>query len=259
MRPEKLTTAFVSSVREYLREPALIGLILVLPALFISVTFRVSPDTKLPVRTLYNGLVMAKFHPMMNVHGVVLTPITGAFIVGMSGLFIIQTAEKQDARLIHTGYKLTELVTVRLGLLAVISVLVTLDTIAVMWFDFTPEQLGIFVLATVLVTLMYGLIGIAAGTVLNRLSGMYLMLFGPMLDLGVFQNPMFFQGEPDWWMTILPGHYPMRILFDAAYTSTFDTVDSLLYSLLYLAILFLFATVIYIHNTGVAVRLADTS
>lgn len=259
MRPEKLTTAFSSSVREYLREPALIGLIFVLPALFISVTFRVSPDTKLPVRTLYNGLMMAKFHPMMNVHGVVLTPVTGAFIVGMSGLFIVQTSREQDARLIHAGYKLTELITVRLGFLTIISVLITIDTIAVMWYDFTPEQLSIFILATVLVTLMYGLIGIAVGTVLNRLSGMYLMLFGPMLDLGVFQNPMFFQGRPAWWMKLLPGYYPMRILFDAAYTSTFDTVGSLIYTLLYLAVLFLFATGMYVHNTGVSVRFVDTS
>jgi len=38
------------------------------------------------------------------------------------------------------------------------------------------------------------------GAVVNRLAGMWLMLILQMLDIGLFQDPLFVQSSPDWWM-----------------------------------------------------------
>ena len=57
--------------------------------------------------------------------------------------------------------------------------------------SFRPGNLGGFILANILVSLSYGLIGALMALVVGRLGGAYLMLFVPMIDVGIFQDPMF--------------------------------------------------------------------
>lgn len=53
-----------------------------------------------------------------------------------------------------------------------------------------------------------GAIGALAGALVGRLGGAYLMFFLPMMDIGVAQNPMFFDSAPQGWATVLPGYGP---------------------------------------------------
>lgn len=54
------------------------------------------------------------------------------------------------------------------------------------------------------------------------------MLFLPMIDLGIVQTPMFGDGSPDGWATVLPGFGAGRVLVDASFAPTFHAGAELL-------------------------------
>jgi hypothetical protein len=47
------------------------------------------------------------------------------------------------------------------------------------------------------------------------------MLFLALTDLGIAQNPMFGNGSPRPWATLLPGYGPGRIMLDGAFSPSF--------------------------------------
>jgi hypothetical protein len=107
-------------------------------------------------------------------------------------------------------------------------------SLAVTTIDFVPESWGPFALGNLLAGLIYGLIGALAGALVGRLGGAYLMFFLPMMDIGVAQNPMFFDGSPQDWAVALPGYGPTRVLIDGAFSQSFDAIGPLLLALLWL-------------------------
>lgn len=174
---------------------------------------------------------------MPDVHGVITTPITSALIAGLAGLFLMNDAKDADGRLVVVGYATRQIVAARLGVLAVVSTVVTAVAVGVMLVDFTPEHVALFALAMLLLTVLYGLVGMLAGAAFDRLAGLWIMLVVPMLDVGLFQDPLFVQSEPDWWMKLLPGYHPVRVLVDVGLTAQVDTLASLGWAIGYLAVL----------------------
>jgi hypothetical protein len=61
----------------------------------------------------------------------------------------------------------------------------------------------------------------------GRLGGAYLMLFIPMMDVGIFQDPMMISGDQATWMKLLPGFGGTRLTIDAAFTSRGDAWPAL--------------------------------
>ncbi len=49
------------------------------------------------------------------------------------------------------------------------------------------------------------------------------MLFSPMVDVLMFQNPL--ATDAPEWTTLLPSHYATNVLFDAVFTSSVDAWD----------------------------------
>lgn len=99
----------------------------------------------------------------------------------------------------------------------------TAASVVVAVLAFTPESVVPFVAATLLVGLTYGILGVIVGIVLGRLGGVYVMLFSPMVDVLMFQNPL--ATEAPEWTRLLPSHYATTALFDAAFTSNIDPWD----------------------------------
>jgi len=115
-----------------------------------------------------------------------------------------------------------------------LSVAVSGISVAVLHLSYTPVQTGPFVAATVLVAMLYALVGSIIGTFLSRLSGLYVVLFLPMMDIGVFQNPTFVQGARHWWTVPFPGYFPMKLVLNAGLTDSFLTTGPVWLSLGYL-------------------------
>ncbi len=51
--------------------------------------------------------------------------------------------------------------------------------------------------------------------------------FLALTDLGIAQNPMFGNGSPRSWATLLPGYGPGRMLVDGAFSLTFHAAGQL--------------------------------
>jgi hypothetical protein len=210
--------------REQSRRPLLIVLLVGLPFFFI--TRAIAQTEELPRRIGLPG-GGAVLTTMRDIHGADMAAITIAFLAGLAGLFVMQSARQADRRLVVAGFRPAEALAPRLLVLAAATLLVVVVSLAVTALSFTPQQWAAFIAGNLLVGLTYALLGALAGAAVGGLGATYLMLFGAMLDLGIVQNPMFGAGTPPGWGAALPGYGPARVIIDAAFAEQFHAWGAL--------------------------------
>lgn len=199
--------------RQIGRTPVLLGLLVVLPAYLVGVFTYVAPDSRVAFELEGGETVRVS---LTEAFPAFTTPMVAALLAGIAGLFLIQSTADADARLVVAGYRSAEVVLARLALLAGVSALATLVAVGVMRVAFAPDRLGWFAVAVLLTALIYGTLGVLVGTLLDRLPGVYLVLFGSMIDLFLFQNPL--ATETPAVARIAPGHHPLRLAMDAGFS-----------------------------------------
>jgi len=233
MMNHRVTTAVSMGVREFRRTPVLLALLAFLPAYIIGAFVLLVPDISVPV-TLDGTTVTV---PMTDFAAAFMTPVTAAILTGIVGLFLVQRSQSADDRLGLAGYGATDLVVSRIGTLAIGAVVVTAASVLVAVLSFTPERVGAFAAATLLTAFTYGILGVVVGILFDRLGGVYVMLFAPMVDILMFQNPLA-TDSPDW-TAVLPSRFATTALFDAAFTpgvEAWDFVGAVAYTLALLAV-----------------------
>lgn len=224
----KVLTATGMGLREQARRPLLLVLLVVVPLVFISWSFWVTEDQPRQI-TLPGGEQIVV--TMRDLHGAVMVPITVAFLAGLVGLFVVRSALESDRRLVVAGFRPGEVVVPRIAVLVIATLVVVAASLAVTAIDFVPERWLTFAGANLLAGLTYGAIGALAGALLGQLGAAYFMFFMPMMDFGVVQNPMFFDGEPQDWASLLPGWGSTRVLVDGAFSGSFEATGPLLVGL----------------------------
>jgi hypothetical protein len=205
--------------REQARRPLLVVLLIGLPFFFI--TRAIAATERLPRVVALPGGGGDVLSNMRDIHGANMAAITVAFLAGLVGVFVMRSAREADRRLVVAGFRPREALVPRLLVLAAAVALVLTVSLTVTALSFTPKLWAGFILGTLLVGLIYGLLGVLAGAAVGRLGATYLILFGAMLDLGIVQNPMFGSGEPPGWGAALPGYGPGRVIVDAAFSADF--------------------------------------
>lgn len=135
----------------------------------------------------------------------------------------MQSSKAADDRLRLAGYRSRDLVVSRVGLLAVRGIVVSGASLAVVLIGFTPTSFFAFITATVLTALTYGVVRVIVGVTLNRLLGVYVMLFAPIVDMLLFQN-LIATDSPTWVM-VFPGHFVTRATMDVAFTTDIDLTN----------------------------------
>jgi len=203
-------------VLEHARTPVLLALLLFLPAYFIGVAVLVLPDTELPVTVADETTMVA----LPDLVAALMTPTVGALVGGIVGLFLMQSSRDVDRRLVVCGFRHVEVVLSRLALVATGAVLVTGVAVGVALLLFSPTSVWLFVGATLVAAVLYGLVGIVIGVLLNKLAGVYVMVFGPLVDIILLQNPL--ASDTAWWVRLFPGHYVAAAAVDASFRSGFD-------------------------------------
>lgn len=251
MRVNQLSTLFGITIRENTRNYVLIGLLIVLPVAFITVAFSVTQDAQMPIDLLINGETQTVMRGLPAVHGVAMVPLTSTILAGIVGLLLMQDVRNTDGRLVLSGYRAREVIGARLGTLAILAALVTVVSVGVMAYDAWPEQPLFFLLSIFVVTLLYGLVGMLIGVIFTRVAGLWMILVLSMLDIGLFQSPLFPMGDDSWWVAVLPGHYPMEVIFDTGLTANLDTLTQLGWGLLYLLGVVVIATLVFYRITNV--------
>jgi hypothetical protein len=205
--------------REQARRPLLIVLLVGLPFFFITRAIAQTEQLPRSVGLPGGGRVLTT---MRDVHGADMAAITIAFLAGLAGVFVVQSALQADRRLVVAGFRPGEVISPRLLVLGALTAIVTLTSLVVTALSFTPRQWPAFIVGNLLVGLIYAMLGALAGAAVGRLGATYLLLFGAMLDLGIVQNPMFGSGTPPAWGAWLPGHGPGRVIIDGAFADDFQ-------------------------------------
>lgn len=214
----RVRTATRLMLREQGRRPLLLVLVVALPFFFI--TRAIASTEELPRRIRLPGGEWT-LTTMREIHGANMAAITVAFLAGLVGLFVMQSARQADRRLVLAGFRPWQALAPRLLVLASAVTIVVVVSVAVTTLSFDAQQWGAFALGTLLVGCIYGLLGALAGAAVSRLSATYLVLFGAMLDIGIVQNPMFGSGSPTGWAVVLPGYGPSRVILDASFSESF--------------------------------------
>jgi hypothetical protein len=231
----RVGAALRSGATELRRTPLLLALLVFAPAYVIYLFTLVAPEG---TATVHLGDEIVRT-PLAEAFPAFTTPMTAALLSGITGLFLMHSSAVADSRLVVAGYRAHQVVLARLGLLLCVGAVATGVSVSVMLTAFSPEHLGWFVVGTGLTALVYGMVGVLAGVLLSRITGVYLILFGSMIDLFIFQNPL--ATDPPTAAQLLPGHYPLRIVMEAGFTGTVE-IASISRTLLYLSILTAIAT-----------------
>ena len=237
--------------REQARRPLLVVLLIGLPFFFI--TRAIAQTEELP-RTIGLPGGSTVLTTMRDIHGADMAAITVAFLAGLVGVFVVQSANQADRRLVVAGFRPHQALAPRLLVLGAATAIVVAVSVAVTALSFTPKLWVAFIAGTLLVALIYAMLGALAGAAVGKLGATYLLLFGAMLDLGIVQNPMFGSGEPPAWGIALPGYGPGRVIIDAAFSDHFHAWGALAIALawavtLVVAVLVLLGRVVAIERS----------
>lgn len=209
-----VTHAAAAEVRQVLRDPLLLGLVVVLPAYFVGIWGWIVPSNDLVVPIADGSGTIEHRVGLPALIAAVIAPLSGALLVGITALFAVHRAGDVDRRLRIVGYRPVELLAGRLVVLAAVAAVVTTVAGGVALLHVTPGHPLWFALAILLAAGVYGAIGALVGQVLGRLPGVYVLLFAPMIDMMILQNPL---AEPPAWAAWLPGHHPIRLAGSAAF------------------------------------------
>lgn len=230
--------------REHRRNLALWALLIVVPLIFITLSIAVTPDEPAPVELTESGITAVRILSMIDVHGAIMVGITVAFLAGLAGMFVMLGSAEGDRRLALAGFRAREILAARLGVIGAAALVTSVVALAVTARDFSPRIWSWFILATLLLAVTYGMIGVLVGSLFGRLGGLYVMFLVPFLDVGLAQNIMFDVAPPAWGR-FMPGHGAMNVMVDGAFTTTFDELGSLVLGVGWLAVIALAAVVVF--------------
>lgn len=211
----RVRTAAGMGVREYARTPVLLALLVGLPAYVVVFFGQVVPEGSVALSVPGEGFVRVSLGAAT---AVTMAPMAAALVGGVAGLFLVQSARDVDGRLVLAGMRVREVLAARFAVLGLAALLAGGVSVAALAVTHVPEAPAWFLAATVAAGLSYGALGVLVGLVLDRLAGVYVMLFGPLLDLFLAQSP--FAADPVAVAPYLPGHYPVEVALDAAFTAT---------------------------------------
>ena len=232
--------------KQIFRSRSLVVLMFFLPLYFIITMNVVHPERPIMI-PIGDHLAMDLLSDLatMTVVTVVVSLLCGVF-----GFFIIKESEI-DPRLEIVGFSDLEILGSKLFLLSGVILFTTAFSFLVMFYLTIPENIFWFIIGVLLAGANYSFIGVIAGFFLNKLSGMYLMLFMPTLDLMLFQSPMVDRDLIGDWVKYLPGYNPMRVVLRAS-LGLDQEMRIVLYSLLFLALLF--ATTLVTFNIKIKLK-----
>ncbi|HEX6455979.1 MAG TPA: hypothetical protein VF009_05615 [Solirubrobacterales bacterium] len=226
-------TATEMAFRDQLRRPLVLILLVIVPAYIVTRSIAETLATPRAIGLPGGVTVMTT---MKDLHGAGMGGMTIAFVVALVGVFVMQSALEGDRRLVLAGYRPGETVIARLLVLGSATALVVAVTVVVTALNFTAASWGPMIAALALIGMIYGAIGALAGAVLDKLAATYLILFLVMTDLGVVQSPMF-HTEPGSLAWLLPGYGPSRLMYEGAFSTSFQAGGELALSLAWLAAL----------------------
>ena len=241
MRLTYLATSAGMSVRELLRNRLILVLAALVPLLSFGVAVAATHDRLVAVRLARAPtpelLMVSERSQALLFLGIAAVGLMGAFF----GASLVQRRVEVNRRLVLCGYRTSELVVAKLGVLLLIIVVSALYTLGLLLLLLEVERpLGVLA-GFGLAAFVYGAYGLCVGTIFRRdLETVFAILLLINIDAGWLQNPLYYlHARSPWLVESLPGHLPAQTAFLAALTthSILETTGlALLYGTAFLAI-----------------------
>lgn len=222
----RFLTATTMAMRDERRRPLVLILLVIVPAYVITRSIAITEATPKEV-DLPGGAVIVS--TMKDIHGAVMAGNVIAFVAGLVGVFVMQSALQGDRRLVVAGFRPGEAIAARLVVVAAATALAVMVSAVATALGFDVASWIPFLAGLVLTGLIYAALGALIGAVLDKLAATYLILFLAMTDLGIVQNPMF--GSPRGLAYLLPGYGPNQIMIGGAFSPGFHAAGDLMLSL----------------------------
>ncbi|MFB6068464.1 MAG: hypothetical protein ABEJ90_00880 [Halobacterium sp.] len=206
-------TALSATVKQFARTPVLVALLVFLPAYFVGLLGVVVPDSTVPVHLPGTTLQTTLNEGMLPM----LAALAAVMVAGIAGLFLTVDTLDADGWLSLSGLPASTLFAARAAALTSAAVLASVAATVVLSLLVVPERPVVFLAATVVLAVTYGLAGAVVGVVLDRLGGVYVMLFGPAVDLFLLHSPL--ATEAPAFADFTPGRWAGVAAMDAAFTA----------------------------------------
>jgi len=222
----QLPTVLLQGITSWRRNTVLWVLLVVVPAVFVLLSDAITPPGRMTI-LLKEGSTSATIVDPAHIHAATMAPSGVAALAALAGMFVVLDNCRADRRLVTSGVSVRALVTARLSTVAIAATLATASSLIFTFFVFDAHNWPVYAIATWLLALTYGCIGVILGPIFGRVSGVLIAFLIPFLDLGIGQSPML-RPQPESWAQWLPGYGGMRTLIDGALTQGFDEGLSLL-------------------------------
>ena len=253
MRVSYLLTSGEMSLRELSRNRLTLVLAALVPVMSFAVALASTPDRSVMVRlarapTSDLQMVSQRSQSLLFL-GIAAVGLMGAFF----GANLVQRRVEVNRRLVLCGYRASELMVAKLGVLLIIILVSTFYTVGILlWLMKVERALGVLA-GFALAAFVYGAYGFCVGSIFRRdLETIFAILLLINLDAGWLQNPIYYlDARSRWLIESLPGYFPAQTAFLAALTPhpiARTAVMALVYGTTFLAI----ALLVY----GVRMRVA---
>ena len=229
-----------------LRRKIVLILLLVIPAVFLTVVKLTSSERELPFRLSSVSKETLISISEQGVNFVFFSVASVGFLISFLALNLIQRNKDTSRRLIICGYTPQELLVSKLAALLLFIVAVSLYVGSLSHILHKTENFGSYVFSLTLIGLVYGCYGLLIGSLIKgELEGILMIVLLVNIDVGWLQNPFFYDAAQNQFLIrYLPAYYPSQTSIISAFTDH-SLGTPLLYSILYGGVFLMFSLVTY--------------
>ena len=243
---KRIGTCLQMELLSLLRRKIVLILLLVIPAVFLTVVKLTSSERELPFRLSSVSKETLISISEQGVNFVFFSVASVGFLISFLALNLIQRNKDTSRRLIICGYTPQELLVSKLAALLLFIVAVSLYVGSLSHILHKTENFGSYVFSLTLIGLVYGCYGLLIGSLIKgELEGILMIVLLVNIDVGWLQNPFFYDAAQNQFLIrYLPAYYPSQTSIISAFTDH-SLGTPLLYSILYGGVFLLLSLVTY--------------
>jgi hypothetical protein len=236
-------------LRALVRRKIVFILMLVIPAVFLGVVEFTTSDRILPFRLASLDEEVFIEISEKRISFIFFAVASAGFLVAFLALNLIQKGRGVNKRLVICGYHPLELLIAILGALSLMIVGIALYIGLLTHLFYPVEHLPAFIFSLMLIGLVYGCYGLAAGSLIRgELEGILLIVLLVNIDVGWLQNPLFYaEAQNQIIIRFLPAYYPAQSAIITSFTE-YSPADANGYSIGYGAIFLILSMLIFFHE-----------
>jgi len=242
----RLRTALWLTLKGLLRRRIVVLLVFIVPTVFTALILLTTGD--LPIQFLLASIGDGLFVevPQQDEGLVFVGIVSVGVLTAFLALDLVQRDAEANRRLFVCGYRPSELIAARLGVLLLVVLAVSVYVAAIVRLFLVPEGTVSLALGFAAAGWVYGCYGLLVGAAFRReLEGILFVVLLANIDAGWLQNPLYYaDAHNQEIIRSLPAYFPAQASMTAAFT-THSTLAPMLASAAYGMALLLAAVAVY--------------